>query len=47
MRLYSCLELDENYCTEELLRRKEYLQLKFSGHKASVLFASLLEMWIL
>lgn len=47
MRLYSCLELDENYYTEELLRRKEHLHLKFSGSKTSALLASLLEMWIL
>lgn len=43
MRFYSWLELDENYYTEELLRRKEHLQLKFSGSKASALLASTLE----
>lgn len=47
MRLYFCLELDENYYTEELLRIKEHLQLKFSGSKTSALLASLLETWIL
>lgn len=46
MRFYSCLELDENYYTEELLRRKEGLQLKFSGSKTSALLASPLETWI-
>lgn len=43
MRFCSCLELDENYYTEELLRRKEHLQLKFSGSKGSALLASTLE----
>lgn len=43
----SCLKLDENYYTEQLLRKKEHLQPKFSGGKTSALLASPLEKWIL
>lgn len=41
MRFYHYLELDGKYYTEELLRRKEHLQLKlFSGNKISAPLAS-------